>query len=117
MGMDCIGVLRATALVVDYGPTKTFVRPPYRVNPDPVQFVGLLRENFDEILVQQIKPGDIFCMDYGEGIQHVGIFAGGGKIIHSERRFDRVAEHDIDDEWWSKMLKAGIAFKWRDVEA
>lgn len=62
-----------------------------------------------------MKPGDIFCMDYGEGIQHVGILIENSQIIHSEMRFKCVAKHDIDADWQSKIDKAGIAFTWRGL--
>lgn len=112
IGMDCIGLICAVARAVGYADYRP---PPYRVNPDPDLFVGLLRENFKEIPLAEIKPGDIFCMDYGNGIQHVGILIENNQIIHSEMQFKCVAKHDLDPAWRAKMDKAKVAFTWRGI--
>lgn len=115
-GMDCIGLLRATAKSVNYAIVESFVAPAYRMKPDPVMFLGLLRDYFDEIKPVDARPADILCMDYGFGIQHVGILLPGNKLVHSEREFKRVAIHDIDAKWQRKIDLADTAFKWRGIE-
>lgn len=112
VGMDCIGLICAVARTIGYLDYKP---PAYRVNPDPALFTKLLHENFDEIRAIDMRPGDIFCMDYGNGIQHVGIFLPGNRIIHSELQFKCVAEHDIDAAWQAKIDLAKIAFTWRGL--
>ena len=42
------------------------------------------------------KPGDlVFFDEHGDGISHIGIYAGNGKIIHASDYFDEVVESDM----------------------
>ncbi len=45
----------------------------------------------------QEEPGDllVFFDEHGDGISHVGIYAGNGKMIHASDYFDEVVESDI----------------------
>lgn len=46
----------------------------------------------------QEQPGDlVFFDEYDDGISHVGIYAGNGKIVHASDYFDEVVESDMKD--------------------
>ncbi|CAN5145729.1 hypothetical protein BH24ACT19_BH24ACT19_16970 [soil metagenome] len=46
----------------------------------------------------QEQPGDLaFFDEHDDGISHVGIYAGNGKIVHASDYFDEVVESDMKD--------------------
>lgn len=64
---------------------------------------------------QDLKPGDLvffhgtYASGYSHGVSHVGIYIGGGKMIHSSSGKGRVVVGNID---WIKTRYGSDAFLW-----
>ncbi|WP_406054496.1 NlpC/P60 family protein [Kribbella sp. NBC_00889] len=51
-----------------------------------------------------MAPGDIIAFSiHGGGIDHVGIYAGNGTMIHAPRTGKNVEQVDLTDAYWSKL--------------
>jgi cell wall-associated NlpC family hydrolase len=76
---------------------------------------GLLQAGFDAhpLLVRVSEPeaGCILLMRFGKNPQHIAICAG-KTIIHSYEQVGRVVEHNLDDKWRQRIVRA---YKFRDM--
>jgi hypothetical protein len=51
-----------------------------------------------------MAPGDVIAFSiHGGGIDHVGIYAGNGTMIHAPRTGKNVEQVDLTDNYWSKL--------------
>gem|GEM_PF-332067 len=69
----------------------------------------------------ELQPGDlVFFVTVGSRVSHVGIYAGGGRFIHSASEGPRtgVLYSRLDEAYWSRTyLGAGRALPWNDDAA
>ncbi|MGW4800129.1 C40 family peptidase, partial [Nonomuraea sp. NPDC004297] len=50
-----------------------------------------------------VKPGDLL---FSRGLGHMGIYAGGGKMVHAPQTGDVVKVVDLDDYWRGRLVGA-----------
>ena len=53
--------------------------------------------------LDQLQPGDLL---FSKGLGHMGMYAGGGKMVHAPRTGDIIKVVDLDDYWWGRLLGA-----------
>ena len=102
LGLDCAGVALyvagrlglETVDVVGYGPTPANGQLEETLNAQPC-----LVEVFDK------QPGDILLMRIFQEPQHLAILTG-NTIIHSYANVGICCEHDLDNRWESRIVKA-----------
>ena len=72
----------------------------------------------EKIPSDQIRVGDlVFFTTTGPGVSHVGIYAGGGRFIHSASEGPRtgVMYSDLEESYWKRTYTgAGRALPWDD---
>lgn len=87
-GFDCSGFV--------YYVLKSLGYSPYRTPADQYRHGNFVAKN-------QLQPGDIvfFANTYGNGISHVGIYAGNGQFIHSPNSRSVVSYADLTSGYWS----------------
>lgn len=105
VGLDCIGLVAhvATAIGAAHEDASAYGRRPQG---------GLLEAGLDAqpCLVrvrEEIMPGDVLLMKF-EGdasASHVGICCG-ATMVHAWAVMRKVCEHDIDDEWRRRIVRA-----------
>lgn len=72
-GVDCVGLLVEIARIIDY-PFQVFDMESYRRTPQPSVLIGLLRQNMDEIPLEDVGVGDVYLMTVGgRKPRHTGI--------------------------------------------
>lgn len=119
-GVDCLGLIICVAkeLNINSGvfdkdgkeiPVYKFDDLEYSKNSDPEKLLNGFSKACIEINLSEAKPADIILFKF-EGLpKHLAIITNVEKdkitIIHSFLRVGRVIEHDIDDEWKSKIAK------------
>lgn len=106
--MDCVG------LVLCVGKELGLSVPDYPLNYDPEPTDDtVLREckkYLREILVEQMQPGDVACMDVGGRVvmpSHTCIIsplAPGVGIIHAYNWIGKVCEHTLDKAWRDRIV-------------
>lgn len=97
---------------------KEFSGVPYRLggaSRSGIDCSGLTKKIFEEFGVElphsvtkqedygtevpkgEEQPGDmVFFDEHGDGISHVGIYAGAGKVVHASNYFDEVVESEME---------------------
>lgn len=111
-GVDCVGLLVAVADSLGYPHTDMTV---YRRVPQPEVLIGLMRDNLDEIPLEEATIGDVVLMTVGgRKPRHAAIIASESTLIHSLNKpgVNRVVEHPIK-LWARGFVKA---FRMRGVE-
>ncbi|WP_271219149.1 C40 family peptidase [Streptosporangium carneum] len=53
--------------------------------------------------LNQLQPGDLL---FSKGLGHMGMYAGGGKMVHAPRTGDVIKIVDLDDYWWGRLAGA-----------
>ncbi|MFP4154847.1 MAG: C40 family peptidase [Halothiobacillaceae bacterium] len=57
---------------------------------------------------EQLSPGDlVFFRINGRGIDHVGLYRGGGRFVHAPRPGRAVEEVWLDNPYWSRRFAGG----------
>ena len=94
-GVDCSGL-------VQYAYLQAGIRVP-RTAAD--QFQGGRPQ-------RQVLPGDLlfFRTDGGRQISHVGIYAGGGQMIHASSGSGRVRKVSLRQPYWRQHLVGGATY-------
>lgn len=108
VGIDCAGLLICVCKelgLID----QSFDFFDYAFNNDGFHLERLIREYADEIDIADAKEGDVIIMNVYVNPQHCGFLTDKG-MIHS---FNKVVEHNIDDKWGKRFVKA---FHIRGVE-
>ena len=61
---------------------------------------------------RQVLPGDLlfFHTDANGGISHVGIYAGGGQMIHASSGSGRVRKVSLRQPYWQQRMAGGATF-------
>ena len=118
VGTDCIGLLAGVALNTGIADARAHMRDPrfkgYGREPLPDVLLAACEQYLDEIPIADAGLGDIFLLKVPRGRlpQHFAIVSrvADGKpsyMLHATSAFPRcVVENGIDDQWWSRVLKA-----------
>ncbi|WP_433249503.1 C40 family peptidase [Streptosporangium sp. CA-135522] len=53
--------------------------------------------------LNRLQPGDLL---FSKGLGHMGMYAGGGKMVYAPPTGDIVKVVDLDDYWWGRLLGA-----------
>ena len=87
-GFDCSGLT--------YFVLKTLGFSPYRTPADQYKQGSFIEK-------AKLQPGDIvfFANTYGNGISHVGIYAGNGQFIHAPNSRSTVSYSDLTSGYWA----------------
>lgn len=77
-GVDCRGVLLVIARRLNQRLSREY-RKDYSTRPDPVEFRQALDNEFDEIGIEELEPGDVALiqMPRQKGPTHVGVIVPG----------------------------------------
>lgn len=88
-GFDCSGLT--------YYVLKTLGFSPYRTPADQYKQGSFIEKS-------KLQPGDIvfFANTYGNGISHVGIYAGNGQFIHAPNSRSTVSYSDLTSGYWAE---------------
>lgn len=110
-GCDCKGLVAGAALAIHRPEARSvyaLMTAEYRRRVDPALLRRGLADLFDE--VTDMTPGDVLLMQVAGKAQHLGIYSGEGRMIHTYARGPRcVMEVPLDPAW----PVVGI-FRWRD---
>jgi len=110
-GCDCKGLIAGVARAIgrpEGSSIYAMMSAEYRRGVDPHLLMRGLSELFDR--VETMEPGDVLLMQTGDKAQHLGIYVGGGRMIHTYGRGPRcVIEVPLIPNW----PVVGI-FRWRD---
>lgn len=111
-GCDCKGLISGVALALGRPEARSvyaLMSAEYRRRVDPALLRRGLSELFDE--VAEMEPGDVLLMRVADKPQHLGLYAGQGRMIHTYAKGPRrVIEVPLDPAW----PVVGI-FRWRDI--
>lgn len=105
-GIDCIGLLVAA---MEAGGHPMRDRRDYGREPWKDGLEKEMRDHFgDPIPNSEARAGDVVLMRWDESSEpsHVGILTDGKhglRLIHSYSMIC-VTEHDLDDQWWSRII-------------
>ncbi len=94
VAVDCIGLIVGVGLELGF-PLADHTQ--YGRVPNGRDLMRRLREQFDEIPIDNGQPGDIAVFKIKVHPQHVGILTPVG-IIHTNAMVGKVVEHSIDEE-------------------
>lgn len=101
-GCDCVGLAKGVAVELDI---KVGDYLNYTRHPDPQLMLRLLRENLEEITVEEAKEGDLYYMYFVNDPTHIAIKTDKG-IIHSHLRVGKVVEQSLNKVWMKRIVKA-----------
>ena len=61
---------------------------------------------------RQVLPGDLlfFCTDHSGAVSHVGIYAGGGRMIHASSGSRQVRKVKLNQRYWQQRMVGGATF-------
>lgn len=61
---------------------------------------------------RQVLPGDLlfFRTDRSGAVSHVGIYAGGGRMIHASSGSGQVRKVTLNQRYWRQRLAGGVTF-------
>lgn len=105
VGRDCIGLLVGVAR--PFGLADDWTRHggefhAYAEDPDPKKLLRAVAQFFDQISVQQARPGDILLFRLVVHPKHFGIIVSTEPritIVHAYKSAERVTEMPLDDTW------------------
>lgn len=110
-GCDCKGLVAGIARAVgrpEGASVYALMTAQYRRAVDP----ALLQRGLDELFdrVDAMEPGDVLLMRVAGKAQHLGIYVGGGRMIHTYAKGPRqVMEVPLNPEWPIVAI-----YRWRD---
>lgn len=111
-GCDCKGLIAGVALALDRPEARSvyaLMTAEYRRKVDETLLRRGLSELFDA--APTMEPGDVLLMRVAGKAQHLGIYVGGSRMIHTYAKGPRrVIEVPLDPAW----PVVGI-FRWRGV--
>lgn len=112
-GCDCKGLVAGVAFTLDRPEARSvyaLMTAEYRRRVDPALLTKGLGDLFDP--ATDMEPGDVLLMKVAGKAQHLGIYAGDGRMIHTYAKGPRrVIEVPLDPSW----PVVGI-FRWRAVQ-
>ena len=92
-GFDCSGL-------VDWAFRKNGVNVP--------RSTGALYSQGSRVKKKDLLPGDLVFFDIsGSGPSHVGIYSGGGRMVHAPSTGAKVREESINIKYWTKRFLGG----------
>lgn len=104
VGIDCIGLIICVAHDLKL---SDFDSSNYSRQPAGDRMHITMAAEMDVVPREQMAPGDVVLMRFGEEPQHVGIITDiGGRlgIIHAFAQRRMVVEHGLDDVWDSRIV-------------
>lgn len=102
VGCDCRGLISGTARDLGLPEADTFyARTADYTNVDKALLKAGLRALFDPVTVEQ--PGDVLLLRVGDKAQHLAIYAGCGRMIHTYGKGP------------SKVMEVPMGRAWRDA--
>ncbi|WP_257556401.1 NlpC/P60 family protein [Sphingobium sp. CFD-2] len=111
-GCDCKGLVAGVARACgrpEGNSIYALMSAEYRRGVDSHLLLRGLSDLFDR--VDAMGPGDVLLMRVGDKAQHLGIYAGGSRMIHTYAKGPRrVIEVPLNPDW----PVVGI-FRWRDI--
>ena len=115
-GCDCIGLIVGVVknLNIESKIPGKFLHEFDNINygrlPDGYLFRNALAEQFIEISVEEIQPGDLLLFRFEKDPQHIALVSnyehGGLGLIHCYASSRKVIEHALDDTWKKRIVAA-----------
>lgn len=108
-GCDCAAVVSAIGKVLQIPHEDP---RGYSKIPRPWEMRRVLDQYLEQIDITKAQPGDVLVMDFGFGIQHVGILTPGDRLVHCNNRLKRgelrgkVVEHKLTGKWERRIVYA-----------
>lgn len=95
LGVDCVGlaVVAASAVGIEIADSKSYAR-----RPTGASLIDGLTKN-SKMIFEAPRPGDLLVFVLGKNPQHVAIFLGNGRMVHSHSSAGKVVEHDYEATW------------------
>lgn len=112
VAVDCIGLIGGVALTLGIPGAKEWKADPtlhsYAKQPDPAMLLRACDRFLDERNRYDAAPGDIFVMRFAVDPMHFAIMSDAApmRIIHAYAIARRVAEHVVDYDWQSRIVRA-----------
>lgn len=78
----------------------------YSRTPNPLEMRRVLDSYLDPIPPSAAQPGDVLVMDFGLGIQHLGILLRGNYLVHANNRVGRIVCHRLGGRWQRRIKRA-----------
>lgn len=92
---DCVGHIICVPRALGIFPPDLDYRN-YPRNPDPKLMRTLLNLHLDRVVNDEPRPGDVLWLKRAGIARHVGIYTGGGNMIHAIDERRGVREHRIN---------------------
>lgn len=108
-GLDCIGLVVASykAAGVEFDLPTDYSRV-----PRPALLVKHLSRYCDIVPVQEIAAGDILLLKLRKYPQHLALYVGEGRIVHSYQAARKVIEQDLDPRTLKQIHSVHRLKKW-----
>lgn len=110
-GCDCIGLIIGVAEKLNLKSKeninlKSFDYTTYPKLPLGNRLKEELDRHFELSSKDNMQVGSVVLFDFGRGPQHVGIISGVNpyKIIHAYIQARKVVEHNLDNQWYEKII-------------
>lgn len=99
LGMDCLGLLVVAAkqIGVTFADASGYPRM-----PTGKSLMDVIKSNAD-VVEGPMLAGDILVFSWSTEPQHVAIYLGEGRMIHSYLSARKVVEHDFEASWAEKL--------------
>lgn len=108
VGSDCVGIILGVGKslnLLDYQLSN------YGKLPDGMLMYKIMKEQLDEVSLDDIQLGDIILFKFHSEPQHVGFYTDIG-ILHSYADVKKCVETSMDDTWKSRVVSV---FRFRGV--
>lgn len=102
LGLDCVGLPLLVAH--DLGITD-FEDVNYSRVVNPERLRRQIEVFCDPVPVESMQPGDVLLFDILGTPQHVGLYAGDGRLIHAYETAACVVEHRLDKSWRRRIVQ------------
>ena len=106
VGVDCAYLIGKTAL--NTGCIESFLVPAYDFSwaaHTSEEFMCNLIESFGATRIEEAKPGDILCFQYGRACSHMGIMIEDGQFIHGHAKVGRVVVNSLNGEYLDRLKR------------
>jgi cell wall-associated NlpC family hydrolase len=103
---DCAGLVIGVAHELGL---SAFEFNAYGHIPNGGQLEQLCGEQMTRIQIREALPGDVLLMAWSGEPHHLGMMSeidGRSAIIHSYAAVRKVVEHDMDAQWWARVVGA-----------
>lgn len=113
-GYDCAGFIRKIAEDCNLYKDEVIDIKGYSRIPDGLSLRNaLIKGTAKEKSFKNIKAGDIILMSFIKEPQHLSLYLGNGKIIHSYQGAGKIVMHDLDSKWLKRVVSV---FEFYNIE-